>query len=92
MILSDLSVRRPVFATVLSLLLVIVGLMATLRLSIREYPDISRPIVSVSVFYRGASANVIESRITQVLEDQIAGVEGVEKLTSSSQARLIKRG
>ncbi|MFZ9993546.1 MAG: efflux RND transporter permease subunit [Steroidobacteraceae bacterium] len=85
MILSDLSVRRPVFATVLSLLLVIVGLMATLRLSIREYPDISRPIVSVSVFYRGASANVIESRITQVLEDQIAGVEGVEKLTSSSQ-------
>jgi multidrug efflux pump len=85
LILSDLSVRRPVFATVLSLLLVIVGLMATLRLSIREYPDISRPIVSVSVFYRGASANVIESRITQVLEDQIAGVEGVEKLTSSSQ-------
>lgn len=85
MILSDISVRRPVFATVLSLLLVIVGLMATLRLSVREYPDISRPIVSVSVFYRGASANVIESRVTQVLEDQIAGVEGVEKLTSSSQ-------
>jgi multidrug efflux pump len=84
-ILSDISVRRPVFATVLSLLLVIVGLMATLRLSVREYPDISRPIVSVSVFYRGASANVIESRVTQVLEDQIAGVEGVEKLTSSSQ-------
>lgn len=85
MIISDLSVRRPVFATVLSLLLVIVGFMATLRLSVREYPDISRPVVSVSVFYRGASANVIESRITRVLEDQIAGIEGVAKLTSSSQ-------
>ncbi len=85
MIISDISVRRPVFATVLSLLLVIVGLMATLRLSVREYPDISRPVVSVSVFYRGASANVIESRITRVLEDQIAGIEGVAKLTSSSQ-------
>jgi multidrug efflux pump len=84
-IISDISVRRPVFATVLSLLLVIVGLMATLRLSVREYPDISRPVVSVSVFYRGASANVIESRITRVLEDQIAGIEGVAKLTSSSQ-------
>ena len=85
MILSDISIRRPVFATVVSLLLVILGTMAALRLSIREYPDINRPIVGVSVFYRGASAAVVESRIVQVIEDQIAGIEGVEKLTSASR-------
>jgi len=85
MTLSDLSIRRPVFATVLSLLLVILGVMAALRLPIREYPDISRPVVGVSTFYRGANAAVIESRITQALEDEIAGIEGVEKLTSSSR-------
>lgn len=82
--ISDLSVRRPVFATVLSLMMLILGVMATLKLSVREYPDVSRPIVGVSVFYRGANAAVIESRVTQVIEDEIAGIEGVEKLTSSS--------
>ncbi len=88
MTLSDLSIRRPVFATVLSLLLLIVGLMAALRLPIREYPDVSRPVVSVSTSYRGANATVIESRVTQPLEDEIAGIEGVEKLTSSSRDEL----
>ena len=82
--ISDLSIRRPVFATVISLLLLILGVMAALRLPIRELPDVNRPIVGVSVFYRGANAAVIESRVTQLLEDEIAGVEGVEKLTSSS--------
>jgi multidrug efflux pump len=82
--ISELSIRRPVFATVISLMLLILGLMAALRLPIRELPDVSRPIVGVSVFYRGANAAVIESRVTQVLEDEIAGIEGVEKLTSSS--------
>ena len=78
MTISDLSIRRPVFATVVSLLLVILGLMAALRLPIREYPDINRPVVSVTTAYRGANAAVIESRVTQVLEDEIAGIEGVE--------------
>ncbi|MFO1455199.1 MAG: efflux RND transporter permease subunit [Steroidobacteraceae bacterium] len=85
MTISDLSIRRPVFATVVSLLLVILGLMAALRLPIREYPDVNRPVVSVTTAYRGANAAVIESRVTQVLEDEIAGIEGVEKLTSSSR-------
>ena len=85
MTISDLSIRRPVFATVLSLLLLIVGLMAALKLSVREYPDVSRPVVGVSVFYRGANAAVIESRITQVLEGELAGIEGIEKLTSTSR-------
>ncbi len=85
MILSDTSVRRPVFAMVISLLLLLTGLMAAQRLAIREYPDISRPVVNVQVTYRGASAAVVETKVTQVLENQLAGIEGVSKLTSSSQ-------
>jgi multidrug efflux pump len=84
MILSELSVRRPVFATVLSLLLVILGIMALLRLPVREYPDISVPIVSIETRYRGAAADIVETKITQVIENRIAGIEGVDKLTSSS--------
>ncbi|HYP80866.1 MAG TPA: efflux RND transporter permease subunit, partial [Steroidobacteraceae bacterium] len=83
--ISELSIRRPVFATVLSLLLLIVGVMATLRLSIREYPDVSQPVVSVNVTYRGANAAVIETRITQIIENEVAGLEGVDKLTSQSR-------
>ncbi|GMU70106.1 MAG: multidrug resistance protein [Steroidobacteraceae bacterium] len=85
MTLSELSVRRPVFATVLSLLLLILGVMAALRLPIREYPDVSPPIVTVDTYYRGASAGVLEKRVTQLLEDEIAGIEGLAKLTSSSR-------
>jgi multidrug efflux pump len=83
--ISDLSIRRPVFATVLSLLLLILGLMAALRLPMREYPDVNPPVVNVSTAYRGASAAVIETRITQVLENEIAGIEGIDKMTSSSR-------
>jgi multidrug efflux pump len=85
MTLSEISIRRPVFATVLSLLLLIVGVMATLRLSVREYPDISQPVVSINVNYRGANAAVIETRVTQVIENEVAGLEGVDKLTSQSR-------
>ncbi len=84
MILSDQSVRRPVFATVISLLLVILGLAAMMRLPVRQYPDIDSPVVSVEVEYRGASAEVVETKVTQVIEDAVAGIEGIEKLTSSS--------
>jgi len=85
MTISEVSIRRPVFATVLSLLLLIVGIMAALRLPIREYPDIQQPAVSVSVTYRGANAAVIETRITQLIENEVAGLEGVDKVTSSSR-------
>ena len=85
MILSEVSVRRPVFAMVISMLLLLTGIMAAQRLAIREYPDISRPVVNVSVSYRGASAVVVESKVTQLLENQLAGDEGLTKLTSSSQ-------
>ena len=85
MLLSETSVKRPVFAAVISLVLVIVGLLALDRLAIREYPDVNPPVVSVSTAYRGASATVVERRITQVIEDEIAGIAGVQKLTSTSQ-------
>jgi multidrug efflux pump len=83
--ISELSVRRPVFATVISLLLIIFGLMSLDRLPIREYPDIDRPVVSVTTSYVGASAPVIETKITQVVEDSIAGIEGILKIESESE-------
>jgi len=82
--IAEISIRRPVFATVISLLLVIFGFVCLQRLSVREYPDITRPVVSISTNYRGASAAVIENKITQVIEDRIAGLEGIEKITSRS--------
>ena len=85
MILSDLSIRRPVFATVMSLLLVVLGVIAYTRLTLRELPAIDPPIVSVEVNYPGASAAVVETRITQVLEDSLSGIEGVETIESRSR-------
>jgi len=85
MVISDISVRRPVFAAVISLVLVILGLLAINRLSVREYPDVNPPVVSIATEYRGASGEVIERRITKVIEDEIAGIAGIEKLKSTSQ-------
>ena len=85
MMISDLSVRRPVFATVMSLLLFILGIGAVTRLSLREFPDVDRPVVSIETRYRGASSDVVESRITQIMENEISGIEGVERLNSSSR-------
>jgi multidrug efflux pump len=85
MILSDISVKRPVFATVISLLLVTFGVMLFDRLPLREYPDIDPPIVSVTTDYPGASAAVVETKITQILEDVISGIEGIRTIESSSQ-------
>lgn len=83
--ISTVSVQRPVFATVISLLLIILGILAIDRLPIREYPDVNPTVVSVDTFYRGASAEVVERQITQLLEDQVAGIAGVQKVTSNSQ-------
>ena len=82
--LSDISIERPVFATVLSLLLIVLGVMSYTRLTLRELPAIDPPVVSVDVTYPGASAGVVETRITQVLEDALAGIEGIESLQSRS--------
>ena len=84
MILSDTSVTRPVFASVISLLLVAFGIVAFERLPLREYPDIDPPIVSIDTTYPGAAASVVETRITEVIEDRIAGIEGIKYVASSS--------
>ena len=85
MILSDVSIKRPVFATVMSLLLVVLGLIAFTRLTLRELPNIDPPIVSVEVNYPGASAAVVETRVTQILEDGLSGIEGIKTIQSSSR-------
>jgi multidrug efflux pump len=84
-ILSELSIKRPVFATVISLMLVILGILSYDRLAVREYPDIDAPVVSITTSYRGASAAIIETRVTQVLEDAVAGIDGVRRITSTSR-------
>lgn len=85
MILSDTSIRRPVFATVLNLLLVTFGVVAFLKLQIREFPDVNPPIVTIETRYTGASASVVERRITQLLEDRISVVESIKSIESSSE-------
>jgi multidrug efflux pump len=84
MLISDVSVRRPVFAAVISLILVIVGGMSVGSMPIREFPDIERPIVSITTDYRGAASDIVERRVTQVLEDQLAGIAGITKISSVS--------
>lgn len=84
--LAEISIRRPVFATVLSLLVLLVGAVSFTRLSVREYPKIDEPVVTVSVSYAGASAEVIESQVTKPLEDSIAGIDAVDVITSISRA------
>ena len=85
MMISDLSVKRPVFASVISLLILAIGVLSFTDLPLREYPETNPPIVSISTSYPGASAQVIETKVTQVVEDQISGIEGVESISSSSR-------
>ena len=84
--LFELCIRRPVLATVMSLILVLVGVVAFQRLTVREFPNIDEPIVSVTTNYPGASASIMESQVTQILEDSIAGIEGIDVLSSSSRS------
>lgn len=83
--LSDVSVKRPVAAVVLSLLLCVFGLVSFSKLSVREMPDIESPVVSISTRYAGASATIIESQITSVLEDQLAGISGIDEIESTTR-------
>jgi len=85
MSLFELFVRRPVLSTVLSLLVVLIGAVSYTRLSVREYPNIDEPTVSVRTVYTGASAEIIETQVTQILENSIAGIEGIEIINSTSR-------
>ena len=84
--ISEMSIRRPVLASVMSLLIVLVGAVSFNQLSVREYPRIDEPVVTVSTRLVGASSEVIESQITKPLEDSIAGIDGVDILTSISRS------
>jgi multidrug efflux pump len=86
--LPELCIRRPVFATVLSLMVVLLGLISFQRLTVREYPKIDTPVVSVRTVYKGASPQVIESQITQPLEDSLSGIEGVRSIKSVSREEV----
>ncbi|WP_213607620.1 efflux RND transporter permease subunit [Pseudoalteromonas sp.] len=83
--ITDTSVKRPVFAIVINLLLLTFGLVAFSMLPLREYPDIETPIVNISTEYTGASAEIIETKITQVIENRISGIEGIKSINSSSR-------
>lgn len=85
MILTDVSIRRPVFATVISLLIITFGIAALLQLPVREYPDIDPPEVAISTDYIGAAPEVIDTQITQVIEGAIARVDGIKTIESSSE-------
>ena len=82
--LSDLSIRRPVLASMLSLALVLFGAIGYTQLSVREFPDVDPPIVSVSTALPGANPQVVESAVTDILEEELSTVEGLRTLTSSS--------
>ena len=86
MVISDICIKRPVFATVLSLVVVLIGAVSYTRLSVREYPRIDTPVVTVTTTYTGASAEVIETQVTKPLEDSIAGIDAVDVITSISRA------
>ena len=84
MFLSDTAIRRPVLASMMSLALVLFGVIGYSRLPVREFPDVDPPIVSVSTTLRGANPRVIESAVTDILEEELSTVEGIRTLTSSS--------
>ena len=86
--LSALSIERPVLATVATLLLMLFGILSYSRLPIREYPDITFPVVSVLTVYQSADAQLVETDITSVLEDALSGVEGLRTLRSTSREGL----
>lgn len=80
--LSTLCIERPVFATVISLFLVLIGGISFSRLTVREYPNIDPPVITVDTAYRGASPEIIETRVTTILEESLAGIEGIDLMTS----------
>ena len=88
MVLSEISIKRPVLATVMSLLIVLVGFLSYTRMAVREYPNIDPPVVSVRTVYKGATAQVIESAITQPLEDSLSGIEGIKTIKSQSREEV----
>lgn len=86
--LSDLCIKRPVLATVMSLVIVFAGIIGFTRLPIREYPDIDPPIVTVTTVYPGANSKVVETEITDLIEEEVSGIEGIRTITSTSRDQV----
>ena len=85
MILSEISIKRPIAALVLSALLIIAGVVAFTRLQVRELPEVTTPSVTVRTTYSGASPEIMETRVTKVIEDELSGISGIKKIVSNSQ-------
>lgn len=85
MVISDISISRPVFATVLSFVVILLGVVSFSKLPVREYPKIDEPAVTVSTTYPGASAEIMETQVTKILEDSISGIEGIKYISSVSR-------
>src|SRR2546422_8198514 len=85
MTLPRISIQRPVLASMMSLALILFGVIGLSRLPVRELPDIDPPIVSVTTVYPGANAQVVETEVTELLEEQINNIEGIKTLTSESR-------
>ena len=83
--ISELSIRRPVLSTVLTIIILIFGIIGYTYLGVREYPSVDNPIISVTCSYPGANADVIENQITEPLEQNINGIPGIRSLSSVSQ-------
>ena len=86
--ISEISIKRPVLATVMNLIILLIGLIAYDRLAVRLIPDVDVPIVTVATAYPGANAQVIETEITKPIEDELSGIEGVDYISSVSRAEL----
>ena len=86
MVLSDISIRRPVLAIVLNLVIVLIGIISYQRLAVRQLPNVDVPVVTVATSYPGANAQVIESQITKPIEDALSGIEGIDFIQSVSRA------
>ena len=84
MLLSDVSIKRPVVCIVLCLLIVIIGLLSFVKLPVREYPLVDVPVVSVSTSYPGAAASVVETQITDPIEEQLSAIDGIKSMRSTS--------
>ncbi len=88
--ISEITVKRPVFAAVLSLFVILIGLASYDKLTIREYPDIDRPVVTVTTIYTGASSKILERDVTEIIEDSLSGISGIREITSESRDELSK--
>ena len=83
--LSDTSIKRPVFAIVINILLILLGLIGLDRISIREYPDIDVPVISIRTSYQGASPEIVETQVTKVIEDAVTSIDGIDFIQSDSR-------